>query len=48
MKNKIYEHNNKPHEKKIFTKCSGIELLIDLMPDDGLIRPKYVTTILIF
>jgi hypothetical protein len=39
---------NKPYEKKIFKKCSGIELLINVMPDDGLIRPKRVATILIF
>jgi hypothetical protein len=35
-------------KRKYLKKCSGIELLINVMPDDGLIEPKHVVTILIF
>jgi hypothetical protein len=35
-------------ERRYLTVCSGIELLINMMPDDGLIRAKHVATILIF
>jgi hypothetical protein len=38
----------KTHEKKIRVVCSGTELLIKVIRDDGLIRPKHAATILIF
>jgi hypothetical protein len=49
---KIEENNNRPRRKEDFKKvCNEIEILIYMLSDDGLVRPKHVVkilTILIF
>jgi hypothetical protein len=49
LQNKIQEENNKDTWKEnIRVVCSGIELLVNVLPDDGLIWPKHVAAILIY
>jgi hypothetical protein len=49
LQEKIKENNNRPRRKEDFKKVfSEIESLMYMLPDDGLVSPKHVVTILIF